>query len=59
MTVSNIQRMLELFEVEGGGIVAAVGSMDASAELSPIEEGGGGATAEDDSTLGHLELALI
>ena len=49
-------------EVEGGGTtvgtVAAVGSTDSSAIVSPVEEGGGGATLEV-STLGRLELALI
>ena len=30
-----------------------------SVEGSPVEEGGGGATLEDDSTLGCLKLALI
>ena len=59
MTDSNIRRMSKSSEVEGGGIAAvAAGSIDASAEVSFVEEGGGGATPED-STLGHLELALI
>ena len=51
--------MLKSFKVEGEGIATAVGSTDALAEVSPIEEGGRGATPEDDSTLGRLELALI
>jgi len=51
--------MSESSEVEGRGIaVAAARSTNALAELSPIKEGGGGATIED-STLGCLELALI
>ena len=58
MTVSNIQRISESFEVEGGGTVATIGSIDASVEVSHVEEGGGGVTPED-STLGCLELALI
>ena len=56
MTISNIQRMSESFEVEGGGTAVVVArSTDASAEVSLVEEGGGGATLED-STLGRLEL---
>ena len=46
-------------EVEGGGIAIATtagGSTDALAEVSPVEEGGGGATPEG-STLGRLKLA--
>ena len=58
MTVSNIWRMPESSKVEGGGEAAAVGSTYASVEGSLVEEGEGGATLED-STLGHLELALI
>ena len=58
MTVSNIRRMSESSEVEGGGIVAAVGSTNSSVIVSPVEDGEGGATPED-STLGRLELALI
>ena len=50
--------MLESSEVEGGGSAAAVGSTYASAVKSLEEEGGEGATLEEDSTLGHLELAL-
>ena len=53
MIVSNIQRMFESSEVEGGGTTA--GSTDASAEVSLVEEGGGSTTLED-STLGRLEL---
>ena len=49
--------MLESSEVEGGGAVVAVGSKYASAVESPKE--GGGATPEEDSTLGRLELARI
>ena len=59
MTVSNIRQMSESSKVEGGGTVAvAVGSIDSSAVVSPVEEGGEGAIPED-LTLGHLELALI
>ena len=43
-------------EVDGGGVAATAGSIDSSAIVSPIEEGGGGATPED-STLRRLELA--
>ena len=60
MTMSNIRRMLESSEVKGGGSATAVGSTYASAVGSPEEGGGGGgATLEDNSTLCHLELALI
>ena len=59
MTVSNIRRMLESFAVKGGGAVVAVGSTNSSAVESPEEWGGEGETLEEDSTLGHLELALI
>ena len=45
MIVSNIRRMSELAEVEGGGIVAA-GSTDSSVVVSPVEEEGGGAISE-------------
>ena len=61
MTVSNIRRMSESSDVEGGGTSAAVataGSTDSVSIVSPVEEGGGGATPEV-STLGHLELTLI
>ena len=60
MTVSNIRRMFESSEVEGGGtvLVATVGSTDSSVVESPVKEGGGGATPEA-STLGCLELALV
>ena len=50
--------MFESSEVEGGGTTVAAGSIDFAAIVSPIEEGGGGATPEV-STLGRLELALI
>ena len=59
MTVSNIRRMLESFEVEDGGAVAAVESTNSLAMGSPEEGGGGGATPEKDSTLECLELAHI
>ena len=59
MTVSNIRRMLESSKVEGGGTAVTVRSTCHSAEVSLVEEGGGGATPKDDSTLGHLKLALI
>ena len=59
LAVSNIRQISESFEVEGGGVAAvAAGSTDSLAVVSPVEEGRGGATSED-STLGHLELALI
>ena len=57
MIVSNILPMLESLEIEGGGSTAAVGSTYSSAVGSP-KEGGGGATPEEDSTWGYLELAL-
>ena len=58
MTVFNIRQMSKSFEVEGGGTTAAAaGSTDASAVVSPVEVGGGGATPEG-STLGRLELDL-
>ena len=61
MTVSNIQRISESFEVEGRGARIAVGSIYALAAGSPIRgEGGGGATPkEEESTLRRLELARI
>ena len=60
MTVSNIRRMLESSEVEGGGEVAAVGLTNAFAIESPEEGGGGGGGAPaEDSTLGRSKLALI
>ena len=59
MTVSNIRRMFESFEVESGATTAATaGSTDFLAIVSLVEEGGGGATPED-STLERLKLALI
>ena len=58
MTVSNIQGMLESSEVEGGGATVAVRSTNFLAVGSPKEGGGGGATPEEGSTLGRLELAL-
>ena len=60
MTIFNIRRMSESFEVEGGGTVAAVGSTYASAVgLPEVERGGGGAPEEEESTLGHSKLAHI
>ena len=61
MTISNIQRMLKSSEVEGGELVAAIGSTYSSAIGSPEEGGGGGgATPEvEELTLGRLELAHI
>ena len=47
MTVSSVRRMSESSKVEGGGTAlatAAAGSTNALAEVSPVEEGGGGAT---------------
>ena len=58
MTVSNILRMLESPEVEGGGLTTTVGSTNSSAVWSP-QEGGWDATPEKDSTQGRLELAFI
>ena len=58
MAVSNILRMLESPEVEGGGSTMAVGSINSSAVGSPEEEGWD-ATPEEDSTQIHLELAFI
>ena len=50
--------MSESSEVEDGGTgVVAASSTDSSAVVSPVEEGGKGATLED-STLRHLDLAL-
>ena len=61
MTVSNIQRMSESSEIGGRGTSAAVAlatlSIGSPAIVSPVEEGGGGATSEG-TTLGRLELAL-
>ena len=51
--------MLESSEAEGGGAIAAVGSTYSSVVGSPEERGGRGATPDEDSTLGHLELAHI
>ena len=59
MTVSNILRMLESPEVEGGRSTTAVRSIYSSAVGSPEEGRGGDATPEEDSTRDHLELALI
>ena len=42
MTVSNVRRMLETSEVEGGGSATAIESRNASA-VESLEEGGGGA----------------
>ena len=49
MIVSNILRMLESPEVEGGGLTTTVGSTNSSAVWSP-QEGGWDATPEEDST---------
>ena len=60
MTVFNVQRMSKSSEVKGGGTattVARTRSIDASPEVVPVEEGGGGAVPEG-STLGRLELSL-
>ena len=59
LKVSNIRRIIESSDVKGGGVAAAVGSMYASAVGSLEEEGGEGATPKENSTLGHLKLALI
>jgi len=55
MTVSNVRRISESSEVEGGGIAVATaaGSTDSSTVVSPIEEEKGGATLEN-STLRHF-----
>ena len=60
MTVSNVWRMSKSSEVDGGGTaaVALIGSINASLEVVPVEEGGGG-TIPEGSNLGHLELSLI
>ena len=59
MTVSSILRKKASLEEEvGGGSTAAMGSTYSLAVGSP-EEGGEGVAPEEDSTLGHLELALI
>ena len=60
MIVSNVRRMSKSSEVDGGGTgtaVAPTGSIDASLEVVPIEEGGG--VVPEGSTQGHLELSLI
>ena len=60
MTVSNVRRMSKSSEVDGGGTgtaVAPTGSIGASLEVVPIEEGGG--VVLKGSTQGHLELSLI
>ena len=60
MTVSNVRRMSKSFEVDGGGTAVAAaptGSIDASPEVVPIEEGRG--VVPEGSTQGHLELSLI
>ena len=61
MTVSNVRQMSKSSKVEGGGTAAAAaltGSADASLEVAPVEEGGGG-TVPEGSTLRRLELYLI
>ena len=58
MTVSNILRMEELLEEEGGGSTAVVGSTYSSVVGSPKEEGLDASPVED-YTLGRLELAFI
>ena len=50
MIVSNIRRMSESFELQGGGTATATTrSTDSSVVVSPVEEGEGGATLEDSS----------
>ena len=49
MTVSNARRISKSSEVDGGGttvVVVPLGSVEASLEVVPIEEGGG-AVLED------------
>jgi len=58
MIVSNILRMLESPEVEGGGLTTAIGSTYSSI-VGSLKKGGGGATLKEDSIWGRLELALI
>ena len=59
MTVSSILRKKASLEEEvSGGSIAAMGLTYSLAVGSP-EEGGEGGAPEEDSTLGHLELALI
>ena len=44
MTISKVQQISKSFEVDGGGIAAPpppTGSVDASPEAVPVEEGGG------------------
>ena len=55
--MSNILQKLESPEVKGGGFTAAIESIYSSIVGSP-EGGGRGATPEEDSTQGRLELAL-
>ena len=50
--------MLESSEVKGGGSTIVVGSTNAFV-VGSLEEGEGGSTPKDDTTIGHLELALI
>ena len=40
MTVSNVRRMSNSSEVDGGGIATLTRSADASPKVVPIEEGG-------------------
>ena len=55
--VSNIVRIDKDDDVDGGGSIAAVGSTKSSTVGSP-EGGALNVSLVEDSTLGHLELAL-
>ena len=61
MTVSNVRRMSKSSEIDGGGTAATtssfIGLVNASLEVVPVVEEGGGAVPEG-STLGRLELGL-
>ena len=61
MIVSNVRRMSKKSEADGGGTAVAasssIGSADASLEVVPVAEEGGGVVPEG-SSLGRLELGL-
>ena len=57
MTVSNVRRMSNSSEVDGGGTATLTGSADASPKVVPVEEGGG--AVPEGLTQGRLELSLI
>ena len=58
MTVSNILRMDESPEAEGGGSTTAVGLTNSSAVGLP-KEGGWDVTPKEDYTQGCLKLSFI